>query len=146
MDDFLGPMIPIVAILSTFGIPAIIIIVLAKLRHDQRMALIRQGINPDAAIPAYPGKKGLFWGLLLSGLGIAFITVSVVSGHDNMMTPGIILLGAGIAILAYWKLTAPDRERQRKLYEQRFGAGLDDGGTAGIIPQVRENTERTAGD
>ncbi len=141
MEDFLGSMIPIVAILSTFGIPAIIIIVLAKLRHDQRMELIRQGINPDSGMPAYPGKKGLFWGLLLSGLGIALIAASFANKDHDMVTPGIILLGAGIAIFAYWKLTAPDRERQRRLYEERLGKEIDADRIAGAIPRAEKTTD-----
>lgn len=141
MEDFLGPMIPIVAILSTFGIPAIIIIVLAKLRHDQRMELIRQGINPDGGMPAYPGQKSLFWGLLFAGIGIAFI-VGGFSFEDHLRMPGIFFLSVGIAALVYWKLTAPDRERQRQLYEERYRNGDTNRGT---LPQVRENTETTLG-
>lgn len=33
---------------------------------------------------------------------------------------GLLFLGAGLALLVYWKVTAADRERERLLYEEYF--------------------------
>jgi hypothetical protein len=124
MDSFLGHLVPIFGIVFAFGAPTAVIIVIAILRHRQRMELIRQGINPDQGIlPGYPKQKSLLWGLLLLGIGIAAIASVIWSGDHNLMTFGIIFTGAGIASLVYWKLTAPERERARKLFEERYAAG-----------------------
>jgi hypothetical protein len=122
----LSDLVPIVAILSTFGIPAVIIIIIAILRHRQRMELVKQGINPDAGLPPYPKQTGLFVGLLLLGLGIAMMALVITGSESHFMTPGLLLIGAGIAFLVYWKLTASDRERVKRLFEERLAAGAMD--------------------
>lgn len=118
--------VKIIAILAVFGFPAAVIIVFAVLRHRQRIELIRQGINPDQGIPQYPKQKPLFWGVLLLGLGIAGIASSVWRGDEDLMRFGFLFIGASIALLVYWRLTAPDRERARRLFEERYAAGLGD--------------------
>ncbi|MDP2984588.1 MAG: hypothetical protein Q8O92_14815 [Candidatus Latescibacter sp.] len=66
-------LVSIIAIIFTFGAPAIVIIALARLRHEQRIEMIRKGINPIVSTPSYPGEKNLLRGLLLTALGIAAI-------------------------------------------------------------------------
>jgi len=126
METFLEHLVPIFAIIFTFGVPATVIIIIAVLRHRQRIEFIRQGINPDQGIPQYPKQKSLLWGVLLLGLGIAGIASSIWSGNHDLMTFGFLFIGAGIALLVYWRLTAPDRERARRLFEERYAAGLGD--------------------
>ena len=76
-------LVPVVAILFTFGAPALVIIILASLRHRQRIAMIQNGINPDALTISYPGKKSLFWGLLFVGLGLGSIIYGLTEqDHD----------------------------------------------------------------
>lgn len=114
-------MIPVIAILVTFGVPAIVIIVLANLRHQQRLEMIRHGINPDVPAPQslnYPGKKSLLWGLLLTAVGLAAFISSLNGGDHDLNGIGLFLAGAGIALLIYWKLTEPDREHARRRYEE----------------------------
>jgi hypothetical protein len=126
MDQVLGDLIPLVAIVCSFGIPAAVIIIIAILRHNQRMELVRQGINPDAGLPPYPKQTGLFAGLLLLGVGLAMIALVIMGSESHFITPGILLIGAGIAYLVYWKLTAADREKVKKLFEERWASGSFD--------------------
>jgi hypothetical protein len=120
-------MIPIVAIVFTFCVPAVVIIVIAVLRNRQRLELIRQGINPDEGVfPGYPKQRPLLWGLVLSGLGVAGIVQVFWSGDNDLMTLGLFFIGAGLAMLLYWRLTKADREHAKKMYEERFAAGLED--------------------
>ena len=118
----MGNLIPLFGIVFSLGAPTAVIIVIAILRHRQRIELIRQGINPDQGIQ-YPKQKSLLWGLLLLGLGIAAIAQMIWSGNHDLMTFGFLFTGAGIAFLVYWKLTAPDRERAKKMFEERYAAG-----------------------
>lgn len=119
----MGNLVPLFGIVFMFAAPTAVIIVIAILRHRQRMELIRQGINPDQGIPPYPKQKPLLWGLLFLGIGIAAIAQMIWSGNHDLMTFGFLFTGAGIAFLVYWKLTAPDRERARKMFEERYAAG-----------------------
>ena len=123
VGSFIGQLVPIISIIMAFGTPAAVIIVFAVLRHRQRIELIRQGINPDQGIPQYPKQKPLLWGVLLLGLGIAGIASSVWRGDAGLTRFGFLFIGAGIALLVYWRLTAPDRERARRLFEERYAAG-----------------------
>jgi hypothetical protein len=123
MENFMGDLIPILAIIFSFAIPGTVIIIIAVLRHRQRIEFIRQGINPDQGIPQYPKQKPLLWGVLLLGLGIAGIASSIWRGDAGLTRFGFLFSGAGIALLVYWRLTAPDRERARRLFEERYAAG-----------------------
>ena len=51
----INELVPIFGIVFAFGAPALVIIVLAVLRHRQRLEMIRQGLNPDAETLKYPG-------------------------------------------------------------------------------------------
>ena len=126
MENFIGNLVPIFGIIFGLGVPAAVIIIIAVLRHRQRIEFIRQGINPDQGIPQYPKQKPLLWGVLLLGLGIAGIASSVWRGDADLTRFGFLFIGAGIALLVYWRLTAPDRERARRLFEERYAAGLGD--------------------
>lgn len=123
VTSLIGELVPILGIIAVFGVPAAVIIVFAILRHRQRMELIRQGINPDTGIPPYPGQRALLFGMLLSLIGLAIIINGILNGDSNFLRSGLPITGAGIAILLYWKLTAPDRERIKRLFEERYAAG-----------------------
>ena len=133
------------AIIGTFGIPSLVIIVLARFRHNQNMELIRHGINPDNTLPAYPGNKSLFFGFLFTGIGIALIIAKLIAGGFHDLAGGIVLFGSGIAFLTYWKLTATDRDHQRRLYGERFGIGTDPDEKNDVAPLVRDDMEKFVG-
>jgi hypothetical protein len=120
-----GELIPIIAILMAFGAPAAVIIILAVLKHRQKMELARQGINPNASGPGYPGKGPLLWGMILSGLGIASIASSLYDTDHDLMRFGFLFLGAGVALLVYWFVSAPERKRAIQLYEEKLMAEQD---------------------
>ncbi len=73
---------------------------------------------------SYPGKKSLLRGIILTAVGIAAIISTFINPNHALMNFGIIALGAGIAFLVYWKLTAVDRERERVLYEEYLSKEL----------------------
>ena len=123
MSEVINQLIPIFGIIAVFGAPTAVIIVFAILRHRQRMELVRQGINPDTGIPPYPGQRALLFGMLLSLIGLAIIINGIWNGNSDSLRWGLPITGAGIAILLYWKLTAPDRERIKRLFEERYAAG-----------------------
>ncbi|MDP2982513.1 MAG: hypothetical protein Q8O92_04190 [Candidatus Latescibacter sp.] len=113
-------LIPILSIILAFGVPATIIILVARMRHQQKLELIRRGMNPNILELNYPGKRALFWGILLTALGIAGCVGAVVLEAPPLGNTSLLVLAAGIAVLIYWKLTAREREREKKLYEKFF--------------------------
>jgi hypothetical protein len=117
-----GELIPIIAILTVFGAPAAVIITIAILKHRQKMEMVRQGINPNVDTPSYPGKGPLLWGMILTGIGIASIASAFFDTDHDLMRFGFLFLGAGIALLVYWFLTAPERNRAIQIYEERMRA------------------------
>ena len=57
MGDFLGPLIPIVAIIFTFGIPGVLIFWAIQSKHQERMRLIEKGLSPEE-MKAYFNETG----------------------------------------------------------------------------------------
>jgi hypothetical protein len=111
-------LIPILSIILTFGVPATIIIVIARMRHQQKMELIRRGMNPNILEFVYPGKSSLFWGILLTGLGLTGCVAAIVIEEPFLGNTSLLILAAGIAFLIYWKLTASERDREKALHER----------------------------
>ncbi|MFA6472120.1 MAG: DUF6249 domain-containing protein [Candidatus Latescibacterota bacterium] len=118
----LAILIPIFGIVIGIGGPVVVIIVLARYWHMRKMEMIRRGTNHTIYTPVYPGAKSLLWGLLLSFLGIAALISTYFHSDTDFLNFGLLILGAGLALLVYWKLTAPERERMRRLIEERFPA------------------------
>lgn len=130
----MGVLVPIIGIIVIFGSPAFIIFFLARYRHEQKMEMIRRGINPSTHTISYQGAISLLFGLLLTFLGIAaiisiiilFVRINQMPGYHAFnpifLLFGLLILASGLALLVYWKLTAPERERMRRLFEERFTA------------------------
>lgn len=116
MEDVL---IPIVAILSTIALPIVtaLVLILKKLNadHNERMALINQGIIP----PNEPKKKtnpnrmvSLRNGIILAALGIGIIvgflcSQYLVIGEENkfwIMSASIVFF-LGVGYLVYFPVT-----------------------------------------
>jgi len=116
MEDVL---IPIVAILSTIALPVVtaLVLILRKLNadHNERMALINQGIIP----PNEPKKKtnpnrmvSLRNGIILAALGIGIIvgflcSQYLVIGDENKfwITSASIVFFLGVGYLVYFLVT-----------------------------------------
>ena len=112
-----GILIPI-AVFTAIVLP---IIFIARYRHNERMQLLRQGINPAITLPEIPGKKSLLGGLVLIFLGSALLIYSlVVHKQSDILKFSIVFLSIGAALLVYWKVTAPERQRLTKLYEEKL--------------------------
>lgn len=120
MGHFINSLVPIVAIIVMFGIPATIIVMIARMWHQQKIELIRRGMNPNIHALIYPGKRSLFWGIMLTAMGITGCVAAVVIEAPPLGNTSLMVLAAGIAVLIYYKATAHDREREKMLYEKMF--------------------------
>jgi len=112
-------LIPIVVPLGFFAAIAVPVIFLARYRHNERVEMLRQGINPSSAVP---GRGALFWGLVFTFVGAALVIVSLMPEED-FWVGGAVSLSLGAAMLVYYKVTASERERMMRRYEERDLAG-----------------------
>ncbi len=112
-----------------FILVTIVIIVLytTSRRHRERMEMIKKGMIQSLYTEpsgSKSGSKTLFLGLLGAATGLAFlISTFFVHSHgsrEGMIITGTLFLFGGGAMLLYWKLTAKERERERRLREEHF--------------------------
>jgi len=140
----------ILALLVPYGFFAAIVvpvIFLSRYRHNERMELIRQGINPINQMPGVTGRGPLAWGLIFTFVGIALFISYFILGDKEVLVGAAIVASPGIAMLVYYKVTTPERERMMRRYEEQAIAGND---VPGVTPQTsaptgpaneQENTE-----
>lgn len=115
------------------------IIFITRYRHNERMELIRQGIHPASPVPAVPGRKSLPWGLVLLFLGVGLIAYSLIfQRYSDFFKGGIICLSIGLALLIYWKVTAPERQRLTKIYEEKLQAE-----SASVVQKIPESVRES---
>ena len=92
MESAIGEMVPIFAIIFTFGIPGIIIFWYINARHRERMRLIEKGLSAEEIKKYfqnvyYRGKNpysALKWGILLAFVGLESHT------HFDVLEAGIL--------------------------------------------------------
>ncbi|MDQ3020460.1 MAG: DUF6249 domain-containing protein [Bacteroidota bacterium] len=127
----LESLIPLVAIIFTFGIPGIIIFWWLYTKHRERMRLIEKGITPEEvkayfadanAKPRNP-YSSLKWGILLSFLGVGIFLANLFEGMyeiEEGVMMGIIVLSAGLGFLVYFAVVSAKIKNQPKNNVQNF--------------------------
>src|SRR5436190_20975141 len=113
MHNFFEDLIPLVAIIFTFGIPGIIIFWYLYNKHREKMKLIDMGLTPEEVKSYFrdSDKKprnpysALKWGIILTFIGVGFIISMILDNVYDMgddLTPAILILSAGLAFLVYY--------------------------------------------
>ncbi len=127
MDEFVGALIGLFAVVLSLGAPTVIIIYIARSRHNERMKLIERGEYAtfgrlDVQSPPHPGRHALFWGLVVIGLGVAGLIYFIVLGIDDeeMFFFSLAGLVVGGAMLLYYRMLAPLREKAAKAYDTQL--------------------------
>ena len=113
MSSAFEAMIPIIAIIFTFGIPGVIIFWAIQSKHRERMKLIEKGLTPeevrdyfrDAEKKPKNPYSTLKWGILLLFLGVGFFLANILEytlevGEDFM--PALLLFFGGAAFIVYY--------------------------------------------
>jgi hypothetical protein len=106
--------------LGFFAMVTLIVVFIVRYRNQERMEIIKNGMVP---FPAIPGKGPLMWGLLLTFVGVAFsVAVMTLGIEKEALMAGAIACSMGIALLLYYKLTIPDREKAAELHRAMIEA------------------------
>lgn len=113
----LEALVPLAAIVFTFGIPGIIIFWWLYTKHRERMRLIEKGLTPeevkayfaDANTKPRNPYSSLKWGILLTFLGIGIFLANLFENMydvaEGVMT-GIIVLCVGLGFLVYYTVVS----------------------------------------
>ena len=141
MESVLVPLIVFASITA-------IVIFIASRRHNERLEMIKRGINPIRLVPPKTGGKTLLFGLICIAIGLALFISVLATGfdrheHDTLSISLMFLLG-GASLLVYWKLTAGDRERAIRAYERQLAEESKKQETKPNAPGADESASFTA--
>ena len=111
--SFAEGLIPLFAIIFSFGIPGIIIFFVIYSKHREKMRLIEKGLTPEEAKLYFKDYKqktmnpfsALKWGILFSFLGAGIAIANILETQydfDDGITFGIVLLSLGLGALLYY--------------------------------------------
>lgn len=125
LEDILVPIAFFACVFGTIYIAYLAREKREKLRHEERMKLIEQGIYeyPEwdepksvSSIPLFLGMGGIFIGL---GLTFGFIIVGMIGPQ---LLGGIITLAGGLAFTAYYFIARKHRLEENEKLEERKNA------------------------
>jgi hypothetical protein len=112
MEDVLGILTGMLAILLIFGGPPTLIILLyyfsRKAKHKERMAMIEKGVDPSIYLKQEerPFHKVLLFGMLLGGVGlgllIGYIVSAMAMARQETIMPIMALLFGGLGLIGYY--------------------------------------------
>lgn len=117
MHGALEQLIPMVAIVFTFGIPGIIVFWYLYSKHRERMRLIEKGLTPDE-VKAYFADSNtkpknpyssLKWGILFTFIGLGIFMANLFEGMYDVeegVMMGIVVFCAGIGFLVYYAVVS----------------------------------------
>jgi len=115
MSSALEHLVPVIAIIFTFGIPGLIIFWAIYTKHRERMRLIEKGVTPEEARKYFNiterryrnNYSSLKFGIILLFLGLGIFLANILSDVYNFSDGvlfGIVLLFAGAAYLVYYAI------------------------------------------
>ena len=109
-------LIPMVAIIATFGIPGIIVFWAIYTKHRERMRLIEKGLPPEEVKAYFAGEtmqsnplSSLKWGILLAFVGAGIFFANLFEEMYDVgegIIFGIIIFFAGLGLLIYFAIAS----------------------------------------
>ncbi len=115
MHAAIESLIPVVAIIFTFGIPGIIVFWWLYTKHREKMRLIEKGLTPEE-VKAYfsdtvqkPVNRysSLKWGILFTFLGFGIFAANLLESFYDIeegVMMGLILFCVGLGFLLYYAI------------------------------------------
>ena len=124
MNDFFEGLIPLMAILFTFGIPGVIIFYSIYLKHKERTKLMDMGLTPQEARDYFREQEKkpknplatLKWGILFAmvGIGLFFGILLEEAGFKDELTGVMVLLFGGLGFIVYYLIAAKKLKKEEQ--------------------------------
>ena len=144
----MGEVIGLFSVVLIFGMIPTIVIFIARSRHKERMELIAKGeysafSRLDIQSPPLPGRNALFWGLVAIGLGLAGIIFFIVMGIDDgdEFFLALASLVVGGAMLLYYRMLAPLREKASEAYDTQLALMKANGNRTAAVAKSTEEQQ-----
>lgn len=112
MNNFLENLVPLFALVFTFGIPGVIIFYWIYLKHKERTKLMDMGLSPQEARDYFREQErkpknplsSMKWGILLTMIGMGlFIGILLdEAGFKDSLTGVMVLLFGGLGFIIYY--------------------------------------------
>ncbi len=111
MENFMGQIIGLVAVLLIFGGTPTVIVLLyyfgRRAKHKERLALIDKGMDPSVFMKEEPPSlSALMWGLLILGIGLGCALGYILSVFTSLgqayMMPSLALLFGGLGLVGFF--------------------------------------------
>ncbi len=108
-------------ILVPLGLCATVVLIVYFINsygYKERMEMLKMGLSPPPRGGGLAGMASLWLGLVTGGVGLALLLFQCFGYNREEFLGGIICLFVGIGLLIYYKMAAPQRERQLRLREE----------------------------
>jgi len=129
MHNIAEDIMPVIAIIFTFGIPGILIFWGIWVKHKERMKLMDMGMTPQEARDYFKENdrkprnpySSLKWGILLTmvGLGLLLGYILEGAGYEDDITAVTVLIFAGLGFLIYY-IVMSSRVRKEKFVDSQI--------------------------
>ncbi|MCB0722413.1 MAG: hypothetical protein KDC73_04505 [Ignavibacteriae bacterium] len=123
MHDLIEGMIPVIAIIFTFGIPGLIIFYYIYMKHKERMRMMEKGLTAQDMKAFYieSEKKprnpysALKWGILFLFVGLGIFISNIIYyqyDFDEGLGFGITITFAGLGFLLYYSIVSSKLKKE----------------------------------
>ena len=123
MNNILEGLIPLIAIVFTFGIPGLIIFYWIYMKHKERTKLMDMGLSPQEARDYFREMEkkpknpigSLKWGILFSmiGIGLFFGILLDEAGFKDELTGVMVLLFGGLGFIIYYFVASSKLKKEQ---------------------------------
>ena len=135
MKDLAEAIIPVIAIICTFGIPGIIIFFIFHNKHQEKMKMIEKGFTPEEAkayfapyakVKAYKPYGMLKWGIILTFLGVGIFIAHIledVYDISDSLNFSLVLIFGGAGFIVYYLIINKKLKNGNGIAESKPASG-----------------------
>ncbi|MEE8399856.1 MAG: hypothetical protein V3S89_12680, partial [Desulfobacterales bacterium] len=104
--------------LGSFATVVLIVYFISSYGYKERIEMLKMGLTPPPRGGLLRGMASLWMGLVIGAIGLALLLFQFFGYNRDELQGGIICLFIGIGLLIYYRMAAPQRERQMRLHEE----------------------------
>lgn len=104
--------------LGLFATVVLIVYFVNSYGYKERMEMLKMGLSPSPRGGSLVGMASLWLGLVIGSIGLALLLLQCFVYERHGFQSGTICLFIGIGLFIYYRMAAPQRERQMRLHEE----------------------------